>query len=397
VIAELCLNWLLFSDAHALVQAGRSLRQPGRWASQRDESLYWELDAYWGGSTRRRLEPNCPDPLLGWVKNDLTIATYKHRDDVLDSKRPVLLYGDSFAQGVTRPGSRFEALFKDTEESATHRLLNYGVGGYGIDQAFLLAKNSIDHFEGRDPLVIFSLLVDDDLDRAVLDFRCWPKPRLHLEGDHLVVTPPATTSGSAHLAKEDFRLQSWLLRFLRGLEGTQATRHHESESVREEKKELFVAVMRELKEELNSRGTEWFVMLFVGRRAMISPTPSDWREPFVLQTLEELEIPFVITRPDLAAVGEQYLQRPEDLYILKGHGLNHHNRAGNYASLQTMLRGMRGEFDPYEFQPASFPSRESIQASKERRRAVEAAARRPEKAISEAAARRPAPDEPRNE
>ncbi len=397
LLAEGALSFLLFSELEAVVEASEPLRQPGRWASQRDESLYWELDAYWRGPTRRRLEPNFSDPLLGWVKKEIRPSTYEHRDDVADSKRPVLLYGDSYAHGVTPLGSRYEALFATIEASKDHRFLNYGVGGYGVDQAYLLCKNSIDLYSGRDPLVIFSVLVDDDLDRAILDFRGWPKPRLHLKSELPMVTPPATTSGSEYIAQQSLRDGSWLLRYLKNWGSSRGARHRESESVQREKQELFAAMMRDLKAELDARDTEWFVLLFVGRLPMKSPTPVDWREPFVLKTLEELEIPFVITRPDLAALGNEYGLRPEDLYIRKGRGLNHHNRAGNYAALQTMLRGMRGEFDAYEFQPVEFRQRALERRPKGRTVPIEAAARRAPKSVSEATARERATAGPRSD
>ena len=315
LLAELLLSFLLFSETPAVVRATKSLRQPGRWASQRDESLFWELEAYWNGPTRRRLDPNFPDALLGWVNSKVAPETYEHRDDVVDAKRPILLYGDSFAQGLTPAASRFEGLFEDTEEAATHRFLNYGVGGYGVDQSYLLCKQSLDHYQGRDPLVIFSLLVDDDLDRALLDYRCWPKPRIELEDGRPIVTPPATTSGIEYFETESLRDGSWLVRYFESWKNPRRRRQSESAEAREEKQALFVALLRDLKQELEERDTEWFVLLFVGERAMQAPAPVDWREPFVLEALKELEIPFVITRPDLAEIGRRHLLRPEGLHI----------------------------------------------------------------------------------
>ena len=84
---------------------------------------------------------------------------------------------------------------------------------------------------------------------------------------------------------------------------------------------------------------------------MNATSPCEWEEPFLLELFAERSIPYVITRPDLWAWAKQEGIDVADLYLHEGPGLNHHSRAGNEATLQTILRGLRKEFDPYEIVP----------------------------------------------
>lgn len=355
-LAELSLNAFLLSDAPGWVSASEGLRQPSLWADQKNDTLYWTLDVKWSGPEQRQRTPNCPDDLLGWVKHEITPGTYEHSiAQHIQDRRPVLLYGDSFAHGVTKPPGKFIRLFNQTELGDSHALINYGVGGYGTDQAYLLCKESLPLFEDRNPIVIFSVLVDDNLDRMALEYRCWPKPRLSVDRGLLSIRRPPTTDGDVFLDEESIRPFSWISQFLKNSPTAfgepPRSRLNKEQRLDDEKRAIFKAMMVDLKADMKAKDIEWFVMIFLGRLAAISPKPHDWRETFVISTLKELEIPYVNTRPDMYALINEHGLLPKDLFILKGHGLNHLNKVGNTAATQTMLRGIRGEFDPYEFVP----------------------------------------------
>jgi len=166
--AELCVRLLFFGDS----RIGAFLRYPSFYAdpySDDDSSkLYYRL-------TRGGKYSWHPDRLLGWVKPSIFPGSYKHTDEsAIGDRTPVLLYGDSWAECLAPRGECLDAIFNhDPRVRDKFYFLNYGVGSYGIDQIFLLYKATVHRF--ADPLIIFSFL-DDDLDRAVLRAREWPKP-----------------------------------------------------------------------------------------------------------------------------------------------------------------------------------------------------------------------------
>ena len=94
-----------------------------------------------------------------------------------------------------------------------------------------------------------------------------------------------------------------------------------------------------------------FVLLFMSQDYVDATGPLEWEEAFLVGLFEELEIFYVTTRRDLWSWAERAGIEREALYRQEGIEKGHHSRAGNEAALQTILRGLRGEFDPYEFVP----------------------------------------------
>lgn len=183
--SELALRWLLFSTSLESTRVAERVRNAASFADSQYEELYWELRDHF---LRAKGEPKHAEwhAELGWTSGLFDPQTYAHRDDdPTSNKRPVLLFGDSYAQGVTGLEDSFQTLFALSEAGRTHQLLNYGVGGYGADQVALLVERALERFEGRDPLVLIGLLVDDDFDRCVLTTREQPKPRFVLRDGQL--------------------------------------------------------------------------------------------------------------------------------------------------------------------------------------------------------------------
>ena len=134
-------------------------------------------------------EPYYPfDPELGWtVRPNGSLPLYRAnaqgiRADVEYAPKPppgvlrVAAFGDSFVHGTevgnadTWP-ARLAALRPDLE------VLNFGVGGYGVDQAFLRWRR-----DGRpfSPQVVLIGFMTEDVHRSVNRFRPFQAPR-HLE------------------------------------------------------------------------------------------------------------------------------------------------------------------------------------------------------------------------
>lgn len=93
----------------------------------------------------------------------------RHQDaGNIGRRRPVLLFGDSFAAGVGDAESFQNILNHDEAFSRDYYLLNYGVSGYGVDQIYLMLQHTLPLYQRT--IVIFSLMTFD-LDRSILTFR----------------------------------------------------------------------------------------------------------------------------------------------------------------------------------------------------------------------------------
>lgn len=245
-----------------------NLRDPALYARHESED-YWRLYYQFG---REMKPPKTPHPLLGWV-GDFDRQTFRHHQDgELGVRRPVLLYGDSFAQCVAETKSTcFEKILNvDEEFSRDHYLLNYGVGGYGVGQIYLLLRETIDLYEN--PFVIFSLFLGD-LHRTPLSVRIGPKPYFTLEDGelHLRGTPVARDPAQffaehpAHVGLLTFHLAR--MAFVRSRFNVFFDRSHaghgpEDPSSIESKKNLNEAVLLKAVELLRERRREFLFLVF---------------------------------------------------------------------------------------------------------------------------------------
>ena len=216
ILPELALRFLLFSETPAVGRATVGLRNADLFAPPNSRDHWWLTNRFRRGAGR----PPVPDAELGFLNRLIEPGTYRHADeDSVGARRPLLLYGDSFAQCVTEPGECWEGLLEQSELGATHRLLNYGVGGYGLDQAVLLLERSLSRHLARAPLVVIAILIDDDLDRCALPLRDFPKPAFAWQTDGLVLQPPLATSAREFVDTVPCGIHSYLLRAFLGASG----------------------------------------------------------------------------------------------------------------------------------------------------------------------------------
>ena len=340
---ELALQTLLFHDVPGLRRLSRQLRDPAAYFDPADPDR-WILGAHLRG-VRRSHPDHGLHPLLGWVDGDIDGETFAHaHEELLLERRPVLLYGDSFARCVTPAAACWEGLLQRSDLRRSHLLLNYGVSGYGLDQTWLLLRESLDRWLERDPVVVVGIFVDDDLDRAVLPIRGQPKPRLALvdgelrEGDPL---PPGPAQFlEAHPRPGGPYVWHFLSRRL-GLGAARAAERHRGEVAN-----LTRAILTSLRDHLAARGVDWFVALFHGHLALDEATRSDvWEDELLTRTLRELGIPFVSSRSAFARHGADTGTHPRDYFLWEGGDRGHYSPLGNRAVFPMLLGGMRGEFD----------------------------------------------------
>ena len=329
--AELGLRALLFSASPAVRKQAWRLRQPQLYADPHTDVEHWKLA--WalgrGGETR----PSVPDALLGW-RSDSVDAEGRHASvGPDDPRRPVLLFGDSFAACTTPPEDCFQGLLAESDLGDELVLVNYGVGGYGLDQIYLLLREALPHWEARDPVVVVALFVDDDLDRARFAFRDWPKPRFRLEGEELVLEPPAAPDNAAWLEEHPLAIRSYLWRWIaRALAGSRPARTTDEAHAR-----LCEALLGAIQDELTARDLDAFFLLFVGERALEAGC---WSETFLRRELAALGLPWEEARGDLEADALATGRERGAYFVDRGPDAGHYDALGNEVAFRTLRRGL---------------------------------------------------------
>jgi hypothetical protein len=353
LFGEGALRALLFVDALSGPAAG--LRNELNFADAYSDDEAWALRALFRPQLAAAPHPHA-HARLGWVSEALEPGSLRHVDEPVPAEeRPVLLYGDSFARCLTERTDAWEGLLERSPLGPTHQLLNFGVGGYGLDQIELLLDATLERHAHRNPLVIVGILVEDDLDRTALALRNFPKPRYEVVDGELVLELPRAGSAADFAAQHPPAIRSYLWRLFlhRGL----PVRVRHALTGEEERRAAKRARCRLLLERMHARlttlGLEHFVVLFHAEKAMATVGPYSWQEPFLYETLRELELPFVSSKrallEDIAHTG----LAPEAYLPLE----RHYDARGNAVVFRAFERGFAGEFEPPEGYLPGAPAR----------------------------------------
>jgi len=346
--AEGGLRVLLFSDRPFFERVAGRLRQPGYYADMRREGLYWKLQRIWMPREKRRPLPEI-SPGTGWTGRlidpvSLTLAD----EEKIGERRPVLLYGDSFAECATPQDEAWQGLLERSPEGQTHALINFGTSGFGTDQSLTMLESTIGRYAARNPLVIFSIFLDEDPDRALLDFRGMPKPRYELERGELVFQPLQETNGEAWWDDHPPRVVSYLWRLLRGPHGPLPVSWRARLSPVADDAQVIAlnrALLARMHRRLEELHIEHLVLGFHGRMMLDNPEEHMWRETFVRETCSALGVPFLSSRPYLiAAAGEDPKILGPCLYITEGPNEGHFNARGNCVVFEAMRQALHGEY-----------------------------------------------------
>jgi hypothetical protein len=351
-IAEVALRCLLFCDHPAIAERMRSLRRPTNFCDDSYDDDYWKLDHVFQTGLHAEAPRNLPfDPVLGWVRHDVDPRTYEHADEAaVGGRRPVLLYGDSFANCVTGSASCWQGLMEQSPLGKEAAIVNYGTGGYGFDQIVLSMLRTLPRYLDRHPIVVMSVLVDGDLERSLLHCRELPKPRFRFnEAQDLVLENAAVPSMQEFLALHPIGIRSYLLRyFLHGSGAVPEAWVDWFEGVEERENEarrLSEALLEMAVQELEASGVEYFFLIFHSRRFFAPGANHDWQEAFVVETLQRLGAPFLLSRLVLMRAALEGKVSVTDYFIPNGRGRNHLDVEGNKVVFEDFVRGLRREFD----------------------------------------------------
>lgn len=349
LLAELGVRFLVHHPNVSLGALGRSLRVPENFSDGNSEDDFWKIQ-YLSAQPEHAGPAENPDPITGWTGHYVKPSTYEHVDaPSIRGRRPILLYGDSFAQCNTPSYECFQSILERSDLAERYCLLNYGVGGYGLDQIYLLLKHSIDHYAALDPIVVVSLLVESDLDRCLLSFRCWPKPRLDVVGDELKARGAVLADPARWVRENPISFPSYLWRYLifkriPGLESWQQSLRGDHRRVGE-KRALNFKIVKEIQRELEKRNLRYFMLLFHMESSALEKNPnSEWQEPLLYDAGRLLSIPIVDTRAAFTVAAREI----GGVSRLYGHGsplFGHLNALGNLVAFESIRQGLAGDFE----------------------------------------------------
>jgi hypothetical protein len=349
VLAEVVLRVLLFNDSAFVGRMSAGVRQPGNFAESNSDDDYWKLRVLFTPPEQR--EPCFGfDPTLGWTNVFVKPGTYEHlRACPPDDRRLVLLYGDSYAACLTSEPDCFPAILERSDLSQRYCMLNYGVTGYGLDQIYLLIKNSIPLYEDRKPFVIIGILVENALERTVLSFREWPKPRLQLVDGELELAEPVRDGFESYMEAHPLQIHSYLTRYLAHRSRLLPKAWRESLKgdgpKLDEKKAIAGQLLVEIERELSSRGIEHAFVLFHTRGALTPSSSWPWQETFVRETCAELGARLISTRAYLWAASAGVPTEPSRFYLQTGGGVGHLNSIGNAIAFEALRDALEGRPD----------------------------------------------------
>lgn len=343
---------------------GEGLRNPGLFFYGETPD-FWLLRAHLRG--RQGAGPaEYAHPVLGWTSGRFNSESYEHEDEAdLNGRRPVILLGDSFAGCHGDLERRFEQLMDEGPLGETHALLNYGVGGYGVDQIVLLGMETLKRFEGQDAVFILSMLVDDDLNRVILPFRGHPKPWVKSDGQRAIriVRPPLPADPGEYLDLYTPRVPWWSLRLFRQQVLMNKKEMREASGIalmQESMRRTVTASVLQFHDQLKAQGEQGFVMLFLNRNRQEGKTrPGNWL-PWLESVLEGHHIPWVRASNEIALHQARTGRPMDDYFATTGPGKGHYTALGNELTHLSLERGIRQAFDGPSFVLQEITSRELI-------------------------------------
>jgi hypothetical protein len=352
---ELVLRLFLFHPKLDVGGLGESIRQPQKYSDGDTEDDYWKLRSGFQDPSLIVDAPNA-DPITGWTGSFITPGTYAHvNENAIRGRQVVILYGDSYAQCNTPPAECFQAILERSDLARQYVMMNYGVGGYGLDQIYLLLKHSIDRFKDVDPIVIVGILLESDLERSVLSFRDWPKPHLAIVDGSLVLPKPVETDTKKFLAENPVSIKSFLWRFFlfhpAHFMSKLRAKWRTNDRIRAEKEVLNRRILIEIDRELTSRHLRHFFLIFHAEQGALEPWDLFvWQEQLIRDVCAEFSIPLVDTRPYLTFAADNRPVKAAQFYGHSGPLNAHHNAVGNVVCFEAFRQGLRGDFGTPDMQ-----------------------------------------------
>jgi hypothetical protein len=296
------------------------LANPAAYADPLCDDDYWLLmDRAAGWDGPRHSHPAGEwDPQLGWTIDEANrdeSGAWVHPPPLVDDVRPTLpLFGDSAMFGTTTDPERIAAYLQ--EQRPSRRVMNFAVGGYGLDQIVLSVERSLPTLDAPDTFVG---VLTTDLDRAILKVRSGPKPYFEVEQGDLVMNRDHLAHGPEDFFRRhpprfvSFVFARTSLAFRRQIA---AHKGNELSCKEEEKSEITRLLIARLAAACRGHGCQ--VVLFQ-RQEELDIEPG-WRERALREACEMAALPLVDTRGSFLALD------PEQRYRMDRHPSAEANR-----------------------------------------------------------------------
>ena len=309
-------------------------RNPALYAGYSDDDAYWELHHHFDGEWY----PNSSDmihPVLGWSQDRIRagnpLGLFDDTVSRLSSeKRKILFYGDSYVKGGAE--SDFQLPVFLTNQMKNTAVVDFSVGGYGLDQSYLMF--TLTHEKARKPYILMVILFDD-LDRSILSVRTYQKPYYVLENNLLKLSGvPVDTDPVHYLRTHPPKIRSYLAGY------ASQTLRRKSKSLDSylsripEKQQINSAILAQLKRDCLEKQYPLEVVIFYDPTSL---QVSTWQERFLKEKLEELQIPYFDTKPILLAYANAHNIPLLQLYDATWH----HNNLGNSVLGQKLLEHLK--------------------------------------------------------
>src|SRR2546429_3186465 len=132
-----------------------------------------------------------PDGELGYVRrpglrvpcHETTQAGTRGLREYSPTGPKIAFFGDSFVESAACSGN---TLTTKIEQLTGIDTLNYGMGGYGVDQIVLYFKRTLPSLDRSNTLMLIGV-IQDDFNRLLLRVRTSPKPYFTIDNDPLLL------------------------------------------------------------------------------------------------------------------------------------------------------------------------------------------------------------------
>ncbi len=279
------------------------------------------------------------DPLLGWKPAPQPgKPSGLHWPAVIDGRPKAWFFGDSFTAGVVSPEDSIPASFEALQPD--RQSMNFGVGGYGVDQIWLRYNQESARIPAKSPVYIG--LLTSDLDRSVLRYFFGFKPVFKAAGADFQLILPPTRDDITRLANAPpVPIHSYAFAALRTIAELVSTRFDRSETTcnNAEKRAVNTYLMDAIIRQANARDHELRWIVFVSFASFYKP--ANWRHDFIKSYLDANRQVYLDTKDTLRRAAEIAGTVPESFYIpVDGHLNATGNRAvaGALAALTSAKR-----------------------------------------------------------
>ncbi|MFZ5802457.1 MAG: hypothetical protein ACOY3K_05020 [Candidatus Omnitrophota bacterium] len=231
-------------------------------------------------------------PLIGWVRNLPTAENPLGLDpatlSILRENAPkIFFYGDSYVTGMSNNQIKIPD-FMD-EKTRPFRVASFACASYGLDQIFLMFKNSY----ALDPDALFLVgIYMDDIHRLILSYRTLQKPFFDLSptGELVLKGLPLDPDQRSYLKRNPLFVGSYFLRFLHRYFLKESRKQRAA--LRERKEKVTSALIREFARIAKRENRRLAFVLFFNESDM---GKEPWQRKLLVEEFRRHEVPFVAT------------------------------------------------------------------------------------------------------